>query len=143
MEYTESVAELLRTRIGELEALLESHRRALAALEEPVRDDADALFGRNLSELRVRRQGQEGRRRRRRASTRQAAKPDRAERQPSTRNRSLEEPDGEASAEAVLDALRGGRSRPADIAKHVRAPVSKVRQRLRELEETGRIRRRG
>lgn len=143
MEYTEWVAELLRARIGELEAVLESHRRALSVLEGPGRDDSDSLFGRNLSELRVRRHGQQGRTRTRRASTRRAAKPDQAERRPSTQPHAREERNGDASAEDVLDALRGGRTRPAAIAEHVGAPVSTVRQRLRELEEAGRIRRRG
>jgi predicted Rossmann fold nucleotide-binding protein DprA/Smf involved in DNA uptake len=146
MEYTESVAELLRTRIGELEAVLESHRSAVAAVEGRSRDDSDALFGASLRERRTRQPVQKGARRGRRTTTGQATKqdePGQEERRPSTQAQRNRDGRRGVAAGAVLGKLEQGQDQARRIALYFGVPISAVRARLVELQKAGKATRTG
>jgi Winged helix-turn-helix DNA-binding len=195
MEHTEAIAARLRTQIGELEAELAVHRRALAALgegpEETPRDsqkEAEPLLGKTLGEARPRRRSAGKRLEREPAGTpnsessnRQNNENDESDASSSSSREGNgaqgssgssdrradnlgeasetsvdqddhgdhdEDPEGsspaneDASADAVLRALRDGHRKPADIASHLGVSVSLVSRRLGELVQSGRIRRR-
>jgi CRP-like cAMP-binding protein len=166
MEHTEAVAARIREQIAELEAELVVHRRALAALGEGSEEESAgageesrSLLGKSLGEVRTRRRSAGKRGERESAGSGGSERPNRQDDdaeeagEASSRSRGAEngaegsggsrdEGNHGVSADGVLRALRDGHRRPADIANHLGVPVSTVSRRLRELVETGRIRRR-
>jgi GTP-sensing pleiotropic transcriptional regulator CodY len=116
MKHSEAVASQIKDRIGELRAEIEKHERALAALESSSK--ASSSNGRRT-----------------RTATRTTTAP-----RPSASPRSRR---GNASTEAVFDALKGGVDQAAVIAKQFGVSTAVVRNRLQQLEQAGRVSRTG
>jgi len=129
---SDDLANRLRARIGELKADIEAHERALAALEgrsasgPPTADRPRSTTAhrspRPVLEL-VSSSGP--------ADARSTASPRRRGRRPVV------------SADAVFAALRDGNDEAAQIAKEFGVPTAAVGQRLKQLEEAGRVSRSG
>jgi predicted Rossmann fold nucleotide-binding protein DprA/Smf involved in DNA uptake len=130
MEHSQELARQIRTRIGELEADLEAHRRALAVLEETESRSQPSSNG-----------GRRGRTRKRGGDTSQATA--------RTSSSARSAPVGArrrrtaVSSEAVFDALNEGNDQAAVIAKEFGVSTTVVRHRLEQLEQAGRVSRSG
>jgi GTP-sensing pleiotropic transcriptional regulator CodY len=117
MQHSEAVATQIKARIRELQTEIEAHERALAALV-----GGSARSTRTTSASNGRRT--------RTAAPRRAPAASRSRR-------------GDASTEAVFEALQGGVDQAAVIAKQFGVSTAVVRNRLQQLEEAGRVSRTG
>jgi predicted Rossmann fold nucleotide-binding protein DprA/Smf involved in DNA uptake len=115
MEYSEALASKIEARITELKSEIAAHERALKAL----RGRQSAGGSRTPT-----------------VNGRASARRDGAA---SPKPRRI----GNASAEAVFDALKGGQDQASAIAKQFGVSSAVVRSRLQQLEEAGRVSRTG
>ena len=132
MSSSEDLAKRIRARIGELKAEIEAHERALAVLEGrsdrgwPGGNGGDATLRRRRGVLEL----VTDERANRAAPASPAARPRRGRRPV-------------VSADAVFAALRDGNDEAAQIAKEFGVSTATVGQRLKQLEEAGRVSRTG
>lgn len=131
MEHSQELAQQIRARIGELEADLEAHRRALAVLEQRQSSTQPSPNGSRRS--RARRPRATTARATAEVSSTASSAPSgsRAHRRPAV------------STEAVFDALTDGNDQAAAIAQEFGVSTAVVRHRLEQLEEAGRVSRSG
>lgn len=130
MEHTQEMAQQIRTRIGELEADLAAHRRALAALEQPRSRTRPSSNGAGGGRNRVSRGNAA-------PIAADASRPVKSNRSSAPRR---QRPG--VSTEAVFDALKGN-DQAAVIAKEFGVSTAVVRNRLEQLEQAGRVSRSG
>jgi len=132
MYNSDELAKRIRARIGELEAEIEAHERALAALEGRSDRNRSAADG---ARLRTARRAQ-------RPMLELIPTPDPAPtRAGTTPRRRGRRP--VVSADAVFVALREGNDEAAQIAKEFGVSTAVVGQRLKQLEQAGRVSRSG